>query len=74
LKASVGTSMRIKPEWGAFYIFKSQELIEKYLKSKLWVEEIPNRWGIKPEITIVDPGPVLSKETITEPEGSWLTE
>ena len=52
----------LAPIWGAFYIFKSEEIIEKYLKSELWVKEIPERWGLKPEITVVDPGPILCKE------------
>ena len=60
-------------EWGAFYIFKSEELLQHYLKSDLWVKEIPGRWGVKPEFTIVDPGPILCNHTVTSPEDSWVT-
>ncbi len=63
-----------KREWGALYIFKSEEILEEYLKSDLWVNKIPERWGLKPEVTIVDPGPILCKETVTRPENSWVTE
>ena len=63
-----------KDEWGAFYLFKSEKDLDEYLNSKLWVEDIPKRWGLKPEVTILDPGPVLSKKIITEPEDSWLAE
>lgn len=63
-----------KLEWGGFYIFKSEEALEEYLKSDLWVKEIPGRWGVKPETTIVDPGPILCKETVISPGDSWITE
>lgn len=63
-----------KLEWGGFYIFKSEEGLEEFLKSDLWVKEIPGRWGVKPETTIVDPGPILCKETVISPEDSWVTE
>jgi hypothetical protein len=62
-----------KLEWGGFYIFKSQELLDEYLKSDLWTKEIPGRWGVQPEYTIVDLGPVLCKGVITEPEDSWIS-
>lgn len=60
-------------EWGAFYVFRSEELLQEYLKSDLWVKEIPGRWGVRPEVTIVDPGPILCKEPVTRPEDSWVT-
>ena len=60
-------------EWGALYVFKSEEVLETYLTSDLWVKEIPGRWGVKPEVTILDPGPILYKETVTEAENSWVT-
>lgn len=63
-----------RKEWGGFYVFRSEELLEEYLKSDLWLKEIPGRWGVKPEYTIVDLGPVLYKEIITEPENSWLSD
>jgi hypothetical protein len=40
----------------------------------IWVKEIPERWGVKPEVTILDPGPILCKEIVTRPENSWFTE
>jgi hypothetical protein len=61
-------------EWGAFYLFESEEVLQAYLKSDLWVKEIPERWGLKPEFTIVDPGPILCKEIVTRPENSWVTD
>lgn len=62
-----------KRQWGAFYIFRSEELLREYLKSDLWVKEIPARWGVKPEATVVDPGPILCKQAVTRPEDSWLS-
>jgi hypothetical protein len=64
-----------KNEWGALYVFRSEELLQQYLKSSLWTKEIPGRWGIQPSlVSVLDPGPILYKKTITEPHNSWLSE
>lgn len=64
-----------KNEWGALYVFRSDGDLQKYLKSDLWLKEIPGRWGLKPSVvTTLDPGPILYKKTITSPKNSWLSE
>ena len=64
-----------KKQWGAFYVFRSDELLQEYLKSSLWTKEIPGRWGVQPsQVSVLDPGPVLCKKTITEPHDSWISD
>lgn len=63
-----------KGEWGAFYIFDSEEALQAYIASNLWKRNIPEKYGCIPEATIVDPGPILCKEIITQAENSWLSE
>ncbi len=63
-----------KSEWGALYIFDSEQDLQSYITSDLWLNKIPARWGGKPEVTILEPGPIIAKKTITQPGPSWLTE
>ena len=63
-----------KNEWGAFYVFRSDKLLQEYLKCDLWLKEIPGRWGKPAVVTILDLAAVLSKESITQPQDSWLSE
>ena len=55
-----------KGEWGAFYIFNSEKELQEYIASDLWTKKIPEKYGTTPEITIVEPGPILCKGVITE--------
>jgi hypothetical protein len=62
-------------EWGALYVFRSEDGLKRYLESDLWVREIPERWGLKPNVvTILDPGPILYKKIIDTPQNSWISE
>jgi hypothetical protein len=63
-----------KNEWGAFYIFRSDKVLREYLKADLWLKDIPGRWGNPAVVTVLDLAAVLSKETITRPEHSWISE
>lgn len=64
-----------KGEWGAFYIFNSNEDLQAYIKSDLWINKVPAKYGCKPRIVaILDPGPILSKTTVTHGENSWISE
>ena len=63
-----------KSEWGAYYIFNSEQELQAYITSDLWVNKVPEKYGAVPEVTIVDPGPILCKEVVTAVENSWMTE
>lgn len=63
-----------KGEWGAYYIFNSEKALQDYITSDLWVNKVPAKYGCKAEITIVEPGPILYKETVTKVENSWMTD
>jgi hypothetical protein len=58
--------------WGAFYIFNSEEELQKYITSDLWVNKVPEKYNAKPEITILEPGPILCKKVVTEAGDSWI--
>ena len=62
-----------KGEWGALYVFDSKEDLNSYLTSDLWVNKVPEKYGCKPEVTILEPGPIISKAQVSEAKGSWLT-
>jgi len=62
-----------KGVWGAYYIFNSEKELQDYINSDLWVNKVPEKYNAVPEVTIVDPGPILCKEVITAAEDSWLT-
>jgi hypothetical protein len=63
-----------KGEWGALYIFDSEKDLREYISSDLWVNKIPEKYGCKPEVTLLDPGPIIAKETLTKAENSWLSD
>jgi len=63
-----------KGQWGAFYIFNSEADLQAYITSDLWLNKIPARYGVKPEVTILDPGPIIAMKTVTSGENSWITE
>ena len=64
-----------KGEWGALYIFDSEKYLRDYIKSDLWVNKVPAKYGCKPEIVaILGPGPILSRKTVTQGENSWMSE
>ena len=62
-----------REEWGALYVFDSEEDLDSYLTSDLWVNKIPAKFGCKPEVTILDPGPIIAKEQVSAAKDSWLT-
>ncbi|MFH1059700.1 MAG: hypothetical protein V1797_13615 [Pseudomonadota bacterium] len=62
---------REKGQWGAFYVFRSDRELEQYLQSDRWLRVIPEKYGCTPTWEVMDAGMVLSKATITQPEGSW---
>jgi hypothetical protein len=63
-----------KGEWGALYIFDSDRELQAYITSDLWVNIVPEKYGCRPEVTILEPGPIICKETVTQAQNSWLTE
>ena len=63
-----------KDEWGALYIFDSEKDLQAYITSDLWVNKVPEKYNCKPEITILEPGPIICKKTVTAAESSWMTE
>ncbi len=63
-----------KNEWGALYIFNSQQDVDNYLSSDRWRNKVPEKYGCKPEVTaVLDIGAILFKEKVTVGEDSWLT-
>lgn len=62
-----------KGEWGSLYVFNSEKDLREYINSDQWVNDVPKRFG-KPEITILEPGPILYKKAVTKGEDSWLEE
>ncbi len=61
-------------EWGAMYIFNSDEDLQEYVRSDRWLRKIPERYGYKAEVVaVLDLGPILYKESVVEGEGSWLS-
>ncbi len=64
-----------KNEWGALYIFNSQSDLEEYVASDRWQKTVPEKYGYKPAVQkVLDLGPILFKESVTEGDNSWLTE
>ena len=63
-----------KKEWCGFYIFDSDQYLQAYIKSDLWMNKVPEKYGCKPQVTILEPGPIISKGTITRAAKSWMTE
>lgn len=63
-----------KNEWGAMYIFNSQEEVETYLASDRWKNQVPKKYGCRPEVvTILDIGAILFQEKVTQGEDSWAS-
>ena len=63
-----------KGEWGALYIFDSEKDLQSYITSDLWLNKIPEKYGCKPDVTILEPGPIICKTAVTQAENSWITE
>lgn len=61
-----------KNEWGAMYIFNSQNDVDEYLASDRWQNKVPEKYGCRPEVqAVLDLGPILFKETLVEGDASW---
>jgi len=58
-----------KGEWGAFYIFETEDALRTYVESERWTRVIPEKYGCVPEWRAVEPGPILSKMIVTDPLG-----
>ena len=64
-----------KGEWGAMYIFDSEDDLQEYIHSDRWMNKIPEKYGYRPEVVaVLDIGAILYKETVTQGHGSWLSE
>ncbi|MFH1152375.1 MAG: YdhR family protein [Pseudomonadota bacterium] len=60
-------------EWGALYVFNSQQDVDDYLSSDRWLNKVPEKYGCRPAVvTVLDIGSILAKETVTRGEDSWL--
>ncbi|MBU0973216.1 MAG: YdhR family protein [Proteobacteria bacterium] len=63
-----------KNEWGAMYIFNSQEEADIYLASDRWKNKVPQKYGCTPEVVaVLDIGAILFKEKVVAGQDSWLT-
>jgi hypothetical protein len=63
-----------KNEWGAMYIFNSQQAVDEYLASDRWRNKVPLKYGCKPEVVaVLDIGAILFQEKVTTGENSWQT-
>jgi len=58
-------------EWGALYVFRSREDLERYISSERWLKLIPEKYGCTPKWRVMDVGMILSKVILAEAEGSW---
>ncbi len=60
-------------EWGALYVFNSQQDVDAYLSSERWLKKVPEKYGCRPEVVrVLDIGVILAKEMVTQGENSWL--
>ncbi|RJR26008.1 MAG: hypothetical protein C4582_02710 [Desulfobacteraceae bacterium] len=55
-----------KGEWGAFYLFETEDALRDYVTSERWTKVIPAKYGCAPTWRAVEPGPVLSKKIVTD--------
>jgi hypothetical protein len=60
-------------EWGALYIFKSEEALNEYISSDTWQKVVPEKYGCVPTWKVLEPGPILAKRVIRNSEGSWTS-
>ncbi len=60
-----------KKEWGALYVFDSEKALQDYATSDLWMNKVPAKWGVKPEVTVLEVGAVMARGAVTEGERSW---
>ena len=63
-----------KQQWGALYIFTSEEALNEYVASDLWQKVVPEKYGCVPTCSVVEPGPILAKKEIKAAEKSWISE
>jgi len=63
-----------KKEWGAFYVFKSEEALKEYVASNHWQKVAPEKYGCVPTWVSLEVGAIISKRVITTFEGSWQDE
>ena len=63
-----------RKEWGAFYVFKSEEALRKYVESDQWTKVVPKKYGCVPKWYALEVGAIISKKLITTFEGSCVDE
>ena len=63
-----------RKEWGAFYVFKSEEALSNYVNSDQWTKVVPEKYGCVPKWYALEVGAIISKKLITAFEGSWVDE
>jgi 2-iminobutanoate/2-iminopropanoate deaminase len=56
-------------EWGAFYLFDTEESLRRYVESERWLKVVPEKYGCVPQWRAVEPGPILSKIKVTNALG-----
>ena len=60
-------------KWGAIYVFKSEEELQAYVASDIWLKVVPEKYGCVPSWVSVEIGSILSKTIIVNGEKSWLS-
>ena len=63
-----------KKEWGAFYVFKSEKELQKYVYSDHWQKVAIEKYGCIPTWAALDVGAIISKKKITDFEDSWVSD
>ena len=63
-----------RKEWGAFYVFKSEEALKEYVTSDHWTKVAPQKYGCVPKWYALEVGAIIAKKPITAFEGSWVDE
>ena len=61
-------------EWGAFYIFESEEAANEYVASDVWQKVVPEKYGCVPTWSIVEPGPIIAKKELRTGRNTWLND
>lgn len=61
-------------QWGAFYVFRSEQEVRDYLASDTWLKVVPKKYGCVPKAQVLETGTIISKKIIGEHQGSWLSD
>jgi hypothetical protein len=63
-----------KKEWGSFYVFKSEKLLNEFVRSDRWQKATVEKYGCVPTWVTLEVGGIISKKVITSFEGSWQSD